>query len=129
MHKKSVMSALLLSALFSSVVLANTACPQFYASGKEPTFTVPMNIDQELCYTSFAVGYHYRSRTALYSAQRLTRTAVKAAKALDRVDSFHEEDALPDVAQAKLAWYRGSGLTRGHLTANKDVGDRHLAGH
>lgn len=125
MRPQFVLSALWFTgALFSFGVLAGSHCPQFYANGEEPAFNVPIQMDQELCFRGFAVGYNYQTRSAIYSAQHITRAAVSAAKQLERVDAFHEESALPDLAQAKLNWYRGSGWSRGHLTANKDQSDR-----
>ncbi len=48
-----------------------------------------------LCYQAFAVLYSGLSRTPLYAAEHLTAARVEAARRIDRVDAFHEEDRLP----------------------------------
>lgn len=106
--------------LISSSVFA-TSCPQHYFNGQEPKLTIPLQQDKEICYTAFATGYTYSTKTALYSAEHLTKKNVLAAKKLERDDTFHEDPNLPDFARAELADYKGSGFDRGHLAPNADM--------
>lgn len=117
MFKNSITLAL---CLMSTSVFA-TNCPQHYFNGQEPKLTIPLQQDQELCYTAFATGYSYSSKTAFYSAEHLTKKNVAAAKTLERIDSFHEDANLPETARAELTDYKGSGFDRGHLAPNADM--------
>ena len=101
-----------------------TECPEHYWQGKEPTLTIPLQRNKELCFQAFAIGYTYATKNALYAVEHLTDKNLKKAKKLDRDDSFHEETALPEFARAVLSDYRGSGFDRGHLAPNADMPTR-----
>lgn len=107
--------------LLSFPALATSNCPSMFYGQTPPSLVAPLSQDQELCFDAFAIGYNYKSRTALYSAEHLTATAVQEAKRLQRDDNFHEEEALPENARAVLSDYRGSGFDRGHLSPNADM--------
>jgi endonuclease G len=74
-----------------------------------------------LCYDAFAVLHSGVSRTPLYAAEHLTRTHLTSAATLERVDSFHPEDALPVEERAELTDYVRSGYDRGHMAPNADM--------
>lgn len=74
-----------------------------------------------LCFEGFAVGYSGVSRTALWSAEHLTRARIKSAQQLERVNNFHEESRLPDRVKARLADYKNTPYDRGHLSPNGDM--------
>lgn len=102
----------------------STECPEHYWQGKEPSLTIPLQRNQELCFQAFAIGYTYTTKNALYAVEHLTDKNLKKAKKLDRDDSFHEETALPEYARAVLSDYKGSGFDRGHLAPNADMPTR-----
>lgn len=116
--------SVLLCGLLVSGFAAATSCPQHYLNGQEPNFRVPMHIDREICYSAYALGYHDATKSAFYSAEHLQAAAVRAAKSLAREDNFHPDEHIPVGQRAELASFRGSGLDRGHLSPNKDFGDR-----
>lgn len=74
-----------------------------------------------LCLNGFALGYASTSKTALWSAERLTDKTVEEASRLDRVDNFHEESQLPPRIKAFLADYQHVAYDRGHLAPNGDM--------
>ena len=100
-----------------------TDCPQHFAGGVAPAITNPklQARTQEVCFERFALLHSGLSRTALYSAEHLTRANLEAAQVLSRRDSFHPESALPAQDRSELSDYARSGYDRGHLSPNKDM--------
>lgn len=98
-------------------------CPEHFAGGTPPALTNPrLSADTTLlCYQAFAVLHSGLSRTPLYAAEHLTAARVEAARRIDRVDAFHEEDRLPAAARSDLADYAGSGWDRGHMAPSGDM--------
>jgi endonuclease G len=99
-----------------------SACPQFFAQGREPQILNPklaQNI-RLLCFSSFAVGYSPVSRTPLWSAEHLSRDSLYRAKGLKRVNAFHEEERLPSGERSFLSDYAHSGFDRGHMSPSAD---------
>lgn len=74
-----------------------------------------------LCMNGFAIGYSSLSKTALWSAEHLTRARIEKANELPRVDNFHEESQLPNRIKAFLSDYKGVSYDRGHLAPNADM--------
>jgi len=72
------------------------------------------------CFDHFTVMHSGITRTALWSAERLTRANIAAASKLPREDSFRAEDRLPKNERAELSDYTRSGYDRGHLAPNAD---------
>lgn len=99
-------------------------CDNTLARG-QPAIIKPAGRTQLLCYRAYAVLYSNQTRTALWSAERLTREAVEAARQLPRDSDFYEEGRLAVTERARLADYgRGSGYDRGHLAPSGDFGDK-----
>ncbi|WP_176473169.1 DNA/RNA non-specific endonuclease [Sphingomonas lenta] len=124
-----VSTALLASLSACSIEVAEPpalTCADHYASGTPPTLTNPKLASgtRPLCFGSFAVLHSATTRSPLYVAERLTRTSVEAARALDTRDNrFHPEERLPPAERAELVDYRGSGYDRGHMAPSGDMGD------
>jgi endonuclease G len=99
------------------------ACRALFADGRAPTLTNPKLADRAvpLCFEAFAVLHSGVSRTPLYAAERLTRRSVSAARRVERADTFHDEDRLPEDDRASLADYLRSGYDRGHLAPAGDM--------
>ena len=102
---------------------SSSSCPQHYALATPPAVTRDSlrPLTRELCYDAFAVLHSGVSRTPLYAAEHLTRAHLASAATLERVDSFHAEDALPVAERAELTDYTRSGYDRGHLAPNADM--------
>ncbi|KMO34274.1 endonuclease [Methylobacterium tarhaniae] len=117
-----VVSPVVLPVVLPSPALARS-CPEHFAGGTPPVLTNPrLAADTTLlCYRAFAVLYSGLSRTPLYAAEHLTAGRVEAARRVDRVDAFHEEDGLPEAARSDLADYAGSGWDRGHMAPSGDM--------
>lgn len=98
-------------------------CQDEYLSGAAPRLSINAQAGptKELCYSSFALLHSGKTRTALYSAERLTAQNVRAARALKRNDRFHEEAALSDRDRASTSDYTRSGYDRGHLAPSGDM--------
>lgn len=99
-----------------------TQCGKTYANQQspQPLSNKPLEI-YYLCMNGFALGYSPLSKTALWSAEYLTRARVEKASELPRVDNFHEESQLPDRIKAYLADYHKVPYDRGHLAPNADM--------
>lgn len=98
-------------------------CPNVLSVG-EPAVRVEAGSTRLLCYRAYAVLYSTDTRTALWSAERLTAAAVEAARKLPRDSEFYEEDRLPASARARLTDYLRSGFDRGHLSPSADFSDK-----
>lgn len=97
-------------------------CGDSYLQRQTPTLTRKIDVElYYLCFHGFAVGYSGVSRTALWSAEHLTRSRIKAAQQLERVNNFHEDSRLPDRFKARLADYKNTPYDRGHLAPNGDM--------
>jgi endonuclease G len=102
---------------------AAAGCDDRFADGRRPDLVNPKlaRATTPLCYDAFAVLYSGVSRTPLYAAERLTRASVAAARTVDRVDAFHDEDALPEADRSRLDDYVHSGFDRGHMAPAGDM--------
>lgn len=116
---------------FAMAVSASTStwaadCQQQYWQGQAPIITNPalQQKTRELCFSGFVVMHSGVTRTPIWVGEYLTTSRLKKARDLDRQDSFHEEDRLPENERATLADYRGSGYDRGHMAPNGDMATR-----
>ncbi|MBY0257578.1 DNA/RNA non-specific endonuclease [Methylobacterium sp.] len=115
--------------LLSACLLAAPAgargqdCADAFADGRRPDIVNPKLTERAvpLCYDAFALLHSGVSRTPLYAAEHLTRASVAAARRVDRVDAFHDEDALPAADRARLEDYIHSGYDRGHMAPAGDM--------
>ena len=124
----SVVIAAVLAAsmwLFQPVFAAPSACGQHYAQGAAPDILNSQlsSGTRELCYGGFGVMHSKLSRTALWSAEHLTRARLDQARGLIRASKFHVEDRLPADERAELRDYAKSGYDRGHLAPSADMPD------
>nr|WP_315597943.1 DNA/RNA non-specific endonuclease [uncultured Cupriavidus sp.] len=90
----------------------------------QPALSKPAGRTQLLCYRAYAVLYSAQTRTALWSAERLTKQAVEAARSLPRDSDFYEEERLPAADRARLQDFSRSGMDRGHLAPSGDFADK-----
>lgn len=74
-----------------------------------------------LCFHGFSVMYSGTTKTALWSAEYLTRERIQQASQLSRNNTFHEESRLPHRIKATLTDYKNSPFDRGHLAPNGDM--------
>lgn len=74
-----------------------------------------------LCNDGFAVSSSSVTRGALWSAERLTRASVDAARRTRRENRFHSDARLPPGGRAELSDYARSGLDRGHMSPSGDM--------
>jgi endonuclease G len=104
-------------------VRAGEACPGLFAEGAPPVLTNPKLSGEtaSLCYDAFAVLHSGVSRTPLYAAEHLTRPSVAAARRVDRIDAFHDEDRVAPEARARIEDYVHSGYDRGHMAPAGDM--------
>ncbi|KQT07331.1 endonuclease [Methylobacterium sp. Leaf399] len=102
---------------------AAETCPAFFLDGTQPVLSNPKLRGETvpLCFSAFAVLHSGIARTPLYAAQSLTRASVAAARTIDRVDAFRDEDRLPATMRARLDDYVRSGFDRGHLAPAGDM--------
>lgn len=97
-------------------------CGEHYFQQTVPKQTNDKNFDiYYLCFQGFAVGYSGVSKTALWSAEHLTKQRIEQAQLLERTDNFHEESQLPDSVKAFLTDYKKVPYDRGHLAPNADM--------
>ncbi len=70
---------------------------------------------------SFAVSASAVTRGALWSAERLTRASVEAARRPPPENRFHPDARLPPEGRAELSDYARSGFDRGHMAPSGDM--------
>lgn len=116
--------ALLLAATTAAASAKDTAqCASTLKSG-QPAVSRPAGNTKLLCYRAYAILYSPQTRTALWSAERLTGAAADAARALPRDSDFYEESRLPAGDRAQLRDFAKSGYDRGHLAPSGDFADK-----
>ena len=98
-------------------------CPAHLLDGVRPSLVDARLSPQTLplCFSAFTILYSGTSRTPLYAAEHLTRQSVFAARAVDRLDAFHDEERLPEEMRARLDDYVRSGFDRGHMAPAGDM--------
>jgi len=107
--------ALLLAVTAAAASAKDAAqCGNILEAGK-PAASRPAANTKLLCYRAYAVLYSPQTRTALWSAERLTAAAADAARTLPRDSDFYEEDRLPAGERAQRRDFVRSGYDRGHL--------------
>lgn len=118
--KKLSLSLIILS--ISSTVLASE-CTQHFANGNEPAIINPklVNRGHEVCYEAFSVYTSGVTRTAIWSAEHLTRDSLQKAAGLKRDNNFHTEGNIAENDRAELSDYSRSGYDRGHMSPNGDM--------
>ena len=117
-------ASLVASALsFSTLAVAD--CSVQFADGTAPRALSAPATDRPhlLCFSAYAVLESGGTRTAVWSAEALTRDKVAAARTLTRDNTFHAEDALAHGERAELDDYSRSGWDRGHMTPSGDMPD------
>lgn len=123
--RPSQLITLFLACLFANLAapaIAKSSCPVHFAGGEEPT--MPAKLEprtRELCYTRFALLHSGISRTALWSAERITRKSVKAARQVERTSDFFSETRLPKTDRSELSDFKYSGFDRGHLAPSGNM--------
>lgn len=117
--------AALTLALAPAARAQGTDCPQNFVDGVPPVLTNPRLAPQTvpLCFRAYAVLHSGLTRTPLWSAERLTRARIRAARQVARVNDFHPEPRLPPEQRAELEDYARSGYDRGHMSPSGDMPD------
>ena len=99
-----------------------SGCVAFSPGGDQPKVAAPMaGRLTRICYRSYAVGFSGLSGTPLWSAERLTRASVLAARQLERTGEFFEDRNIPGSDRSHLSDFRGSGFDRGHMAPSGDM--------
>jgi len=117
-----IFNALLGSLIITTTLFgAPTQCQGIYYSNEAPDILNPKleTKTKELCYTSFALMHSGISRTALWSAEHLTREGLQSKS--KRTNDFHPDDGLSSSERSELSDYSRSGYDRGHLSPSADM--------
>lgn len=116
-------SFILTSLLSLSFSIQAAECPQHFAGGQTPVIVnqklAPST--RELCNQGFALLHSGITKTALWSAEHLTRERLNSARGLTRTNSFHPDDNLTHGERAELKDYARSGYDRGHMAPSGDM--------
>lgn len=118
---------LVVAAFFADCVSADTSCPQFYFSKKEPVIIAPLDGEMiELCYDEYAVLYSSKTKTPLYSVESLGPAQMRGARAIvrDKSFEFYPDRNIAEYDSAQLADYTHSGYDRGHMAPAGDFSTR-----
>lgn len=108
---------LTLAFLLSMPAFANPIddqCPQFVVNGAPTT-----NVEgQYVCYKNYALHYAYKTKTASYVVEHVTKEAISGIA--KRKDDFRPDPKIPAKYMAQLSDYAGQPFDRGHLSPAKD---------
>ncbi|NOT67103.1 MAG: DNA/RNA non-specific endonuclease [Methylophilaceae bacterium] len=120
------MFKLIIAGLFIFVASVNVqaeTCPSHFANNSIPKLTnlKLSSHGHQLCYEAYSVYTSGLTRTAIWSAERLTPSNLELASRLQREDSFHPEPGIPYEDRAELKNYARSGYDRGHMSPNGDM--------
>ena len=113
-------------ALWSAMIALNAFaedCNQHFANSRTPTL-INAKLGartHQICYTSYSVLTSGVTKTAIWSAEHLTRDNIEMAQRLKRENPFHAEPSLSASDRAELSDYAHSGLDRGHMSPNGDM--------
>jgi endonuclease G len=92
-------------------------CPQFVTYGA-PITTTKLNEKQDICYTGYALQYSYKTKTAIYVTEHLTKEVIGGPA--KRKDDFRPDPNVPAKFQSQLADYAGQPFDRGHMVPAGD---------
>jgi endonuclease G len=112
------MKKLFLLLLLSNSVTANeidTKCPQHVIWGA-PVVTEGNN--QYLCHKGYAVNYNYKTETAYYVLENVTKEHLGGIS--KRKNNFHDDTEIPLEYRSTVKEYLASGYDRGHLAPAGD---------
>lgn len=100
-------------------------CTAFFVGAEAPDLkAAPLTARTHvLCFQFYSVLESGVTRTALWSAEHLTRASVASAHGEKRVDAFHTESSIDSNDRAEIADYRASGYDRGHMSPSGDMPD------
>jgi len=79
-------------------------------------FGLPQKADRMLCKRAFLVGYSSKTKTPLWTIERMGRGRIPISRGGES-GSFAEDTEIPAGIRSLLADYEGSGYDRGHLAA------------
>lgn len=114
-----------LLACTSPAAASQTSCPEKFAGGLAPDLVNPRLSSRTapICFSAFALLHSGIVKSALWSAEHLTRDSLRRAKETSRVNQFHAEPLLPAADRSELSDYERSGYDRGHLAPSGDMPD------
>lgn len=107
------MKKTILLILFTSSVFANgidSKCPQ-HTVWKAPISKEGGN--QYLCRTGYAVNYSYKTESAYYVLENVTKEHINGTSV--RKNDFHDDIEIPVEHRNTIREFLGSGFDRGHL--------------
>jgi endonuclease G len=96
-------------------------CKALFPTAQPPRVATPAVATRELCYDAFATLYSGRSKTPLYTVEKLTRAQLLDASDEERTNRFFPDARLPSAERATLDDYKGSGFDRGHMAPAADM--------
>lgn len=125
--RTAVLTLTVVAVALPVAVTAREICPSHHLGGRPPALVNPKFGQKArlVCFRAFAVLHSGVTRTPLWVAERLTRSGVTAAIAMEgRSNRFHAEARLPASERAELDDYRRSGFDRGHMAPSGDMPTR-----
>jgi len=105
---------------------AQTNCPELFAGGQAPIF-INLKLStktREICYSELGLMHSGVTKTALYSAEHLTREKLARARTMKRSSKFYADPNIPAYERAELRDYARSGFDRGHIAPSGDMPDQ-----
>lgn len=108
-----------LALLPAGALAAFSNCLDQFPQRQAPALALPDTRD--LCFDSFAILHSAKTKTPVYTVEKLNRTRLIQARLNQRSNRFYEEARLPSSERARLRDYQGSGFDRGHQAPAGDM--------
>lgn len=119
---KFILKLLIILFLFTVPSAFSTVPDNCKSVAFKNTLPKSKKVTDVICYTRFTVGFYRDSKTALWTAEKLTKEQDSLPN-VKRTNKFRPDPNIPSVFQSSQRAFEGTAFDRGHLTNFDNLGD------